>query len=214
MADLLAQGLSLTPGLAEAAQSSVALWALLFGYGLRLYFDFGGYSDIAIGLGILFGIRLPENFDRPYTRTNLTAFWQSWHITLSSWARFYVFTPLSRGLLRRRVPGKTPLLNPTSIVLAGHLATMAVIGLWHGISWNFLIWGLWHAVGLFIHKQWSDRTRKRYRELQAQPWPRRAWAAAGWVATILYVMLGWVWFLMPTPQSAIVTFAKLFGLYP
>lgn len=214
VADLLAQGLSLTPGLAEAAQSSAALWALLLGYGLRLYFDFGGYSDIAIGLGILFGIRLPENFDRPYTRTNLTAFWQSWHITLSHWARYYVFTPLSRGLLRRRVPGKTALLNPTSIVLAGHLATMAVIGLWHGISWNFLIWGLWHAVGLFIHKQWSDRTRKRYRELQARPWPRRAWAAVGWVMTILYVMLGWVWFLMPTPQSAMDTFAKLFGLYP
>ncbi len=214
VADLLAQGLSLTPVLAGETQNAAALWLLLFGYGLRLYFDFGGYTDIAIGLGILFGIRLPENFDRPYTRTNLTSFWQSWHITLSNWARFYIFTPLSRALLRRRKPGASPLLTPTTIVLTSHLATMIVIGLWHGITWNFFIWGLWHAAGLFAHKQWSDRTRPWYRGLQARPWPRRAWAAVGWSLTILYVMLGWVWFLMPTPQAALETFAKLFALAP
>ncbi len=75
-------GLSLTPLLAEQTQGTAALWALLYGYGLRLYFDFGGYTDIAIGLGMLFGIRLPENFNRPYLRTNITTFWQSWHMTL------------------------------------------------------------------------------------------------------------------------------------
>lgn len=208
--DFLAQGLSLTPAMVDGASNTAALWALLFGYGLRLYFDFGGYSDIAIGLGILFGIRLPENFDRPYTRTNITTFWQSWHITLSSWARFYVFTPLSRAFLRRRKPDAPSLLTPTTIVLTSHLATMMVIGLWHGISWNFLIWGFWHAIGLFIHKLWSDRTRKWYRRLQERPWSRRLWAASGWAITIMYVMLGWVWFLMPTPDAAIQTFAKLF----
>lgn len=214
VADLLAQGLSLTPPLAEQANSAAALWLLLFGYGLRLYFDFGGYTDIAIGLGILFGVRLPENFDRPYTRTSLTAFWQSWHITLSNWARFYIFTPLSRALLRRRRPGATPLLTPTTIVLTSHLATMGVIGLWHGISWNFLIWGVWHAIGLFAHKQWSDRTRPWYRRLQARPWPRRVWAVTAWALTILYVMLGWVWFLMPTTEAALQTYAKLFAVSP
>lgn len=214
IADLLAQGLSLTPSLAEQTNSTAALWLLLFGYGLRLYFDFGGYTDIAIGLGILFGIRLPENFDRPYTRTNITTFWQSWHITLSNWARFYIFTPLSRALLRRRRPGASPLLTPTTIVLTSHLATMCVIGLWHGISWNFLIWGVWHAIGLFIHKQWSDRTRPWYRRLQARQWPRRAWALTTWALTILYVMLGWVWFLMPTTDAALQTYAKLFTVSP
>ncbi len=211
LADTLAQGMSLTPALAAEATNPAALWALLFGYGLRLYLDFGGYTDIAIGLGILFGIRLPENFDRPYTRTNITAFWQSWHITLSNWARFYVFIPLSRGLLRRRGMGAAGLLSPTIIVLTGHLATMIVIGLWHGISWNFFIWGVWHAAALFAHKQWSDRTRTWYRRLQATPWRRRAWAVAGWGLTLLYVMLGWVWFLMPTPEWALQTFAKLFS---
>lgn len=214
IADLLAQGLSLTPALAEGAQSTLALWALLFGYGFRLYFDFGGYSDIAIGLGILFGIRLPENFDRPYTRTNITTFWQSWHITLSNWARFYIFTPLSRSLLRRRKPGQNTPLTPTAIVLFSHIATMCVIGLWHGISWNFFIWGLWHAAGLFIHKFWSDRTRKWYRSLQAHPARRRGWAFAGWATTFLYVMLGWVWFLMPDPQLALEVYARLLTLTP
>lgn len=211
IADLLAQGLSLTPAIAVEAQNSAALWALLFGYGLRIYFDFGGYSDIAIGLGILFGIKLPENFSRPYWRTNITTFWQSWHITLSTWAKFYIFTPLSRGLLRRRNADGPTLLNPTTIVLIGHMVTMAVIGLWHGITWNFLIWGCWHALALFAHKQWSDRTRKWYRQLQEKKWPRRGWAAAGWGLTVLYVMLGWVWFMMPTPEAAIKTFGKLFS---
>jgi D-alanyl-lipoteichoic acid acyltransferase DltB (MBOAT superfamily) len=210
VADTLAQGMALTPALAAQTESAAALWLLLFGYGLRLYFDFGGYSDIAIGLGILFGIRLPENFDRPYTRRSITAFWQSWHITLSNWARFYVFTPLSRALLRRK-PGGSP-LSPTVILLTSHLATMLVIGLWHGISWTFFIWGLWHGVGLFIHKLWSDRTRKWYRGLQTRPWPRRAWAVAGWGITILYVMLGWVWFLMPSVEGALAVFRGLLGI--
>ena len=202
LADLLAGGLSLTPALAAQTTSPAALWALLLGYGLRLYLDFGGYTDIAIGLGILFGIRLPENFDRPYTRTNLTAFWQSWHITLSNWA------PLSRGLLRgqRRPPTFV-------IVLLAYLATMIVIGLWHGISWTFLIWGVWHAVGLFVHKQWSDRTRRWYRGLQGRPWPRRAWAVAGWALTLVYVMLGWVWFLMPDVAGAAQVLGRLLGLH-
>jgi alginate O-acetyltransferase complex protein AlgI len=212
IADLLAQGMSLTPALAEQTQSPLMLWVLLFGYGLRLYFDFGGYTDIAIGLGILFGIRLPENFKRPYTRTNITAFWQSWHMTLTNWARFYIFTPLSRSLIRRRQSATPINLSSTAIVLICHLATMIVIGLWHGITWTFFIWGVWHAAGLFVHKQWSDRTRKWYRRLQTQPWPRRAWALTGWALTFLFVMLGWVWFLLPTPQLALQTFAGLFGL--
>jgi len=207
VADTLAQGLSLTPALAAQTESAAALWLLLLGYGLRLYFDFGGYSDIAIGLGILFGIRLPENFDRPYTRTNLTAFWQSWHMTLSSWARFYVFTPLSRGLLRRK---RRP--PATVIVLLAQLATMVVIGLWHGITWNFLIWGVWHAAGLFAHKVWSDRTRKWYRGLQERPRARRAWGVAGWALTFGYVMLGWVWFALPTVELAMRVFKRLFGI--
>ena len=206
IADGLAQGMSLTPLNATQATSTAGLWLLLYGYAFRLFFDFSGYSDIAIGLGMLFGIRLPENFNRPYFSTTISNFWQRWHITLSDWVRFYVFSPLSRSLLRRK-----PRPSLTLIVLVSQLATMIVIGLWHGITVNFFIWGVWHGLALFAHKQWSDRTRKWYRGLQEKPWQKRAWTFFTWFLTFQYVVLGWVWFLMPTPRLALQTFAKLFG---
>ncbi len=206
IADSLALGMSLDGVDIAAVQSVSGLWLLLYGYAFRLYFDFAGYSDIAIGLGILFGIRLPENFRRPYLQTNLAAFWQSWHITLSDWARFYVFSPLSRALLRRK-----PRPSPVLIVLSAQLATMVTIGLWHGVSLHFLIWGLWHGVGLFIHKRWSDRTRKWYRGLAEKPAQKWAWTAVSWFITFHYVVIGWVWFVIPDPMKAIQTIAQLFG---
>jgi len=207
IADGLALGLALTPANAGQAQSGLALWLLLYGYAFRLYFDFAGYSDIAIGIGLLFGIRLPENFHRPYLRTTITEFWQSWHITLSNWVRFYVFSPLSRWFLRQAWRPSS-----TIIVLVAQLATMMVIGLWHGITWNFLVWGLWHGLGLFIHKQWSGRTRKIYRGLALYPARRKAWQLAGWFITFQFVVLGWVWFAMPTLQKSLQVFSGLFGL--
>jgi alginate O-acetyltransferase complex protein AlgI len=207
IADLLAQGLSLTAGHVPQADSSLGLWLLLYGYALRLFFDFAGYTDIAIGIGMLFGIRLPENFNRPYLKNNITAFWQSWHATLSNWARFYIFTPLSRWLLKRswRPPA-------VIIVLVAQLATMIVIGLWHGITLNYLVWGVWHGIALFVHKQWSDRTRKWYRGLQARPNRRRAWHFAGWFLTFNYVTLGWVWFALPSVDLSLQAFGKLLGI--
>ncbi len=207
IADSLALGISLTPELAAQTQAPGWLWLLLYGYALRLFFDFSGYTDIAIGLGVLFGIRLPENFIRPYFATNITAFWQRWHITLSDWARFYVFSPLSRSLLRRK-----PRPSKALIIFLSQMSTMLVIGLWHGVTWNFIIWGAWHGVALFAHKQWSDKTRRWYNGLNDKPWQKRGWTAVTWLLTFNYVALGWVWFLMPTPQLALETFGKLFGV--
>jgi D-alanyl-lipoteichoic acid acyltransferase DltB (MBOAT superfamily) len=162
---------------------------------------------MAIGIGLLFGIRLPENFKRPYLRTNLAEFWQGWHVTLSDWVRFYVFSPMSRHLLRRKPRPPLPL-----IILLAQLTTMVIIGLWHGVSWNFLIWGGWHGLGLFAHKMWSDRTRPWYRQAQRQPWQRRVWAFGGWALTFHFVVLGWVWFVLPEPTQALTFFGKLVGL--
>jgi D-alanyl-lipoteichoic acid acyltransferase DltB (MBOAT superfamily) len=206
IADTMAQGLSLTPANAAQADSIAFLWVLLYGYAVRLYLDFAGYTDIAIGIGILYGIRLPENFDRPYLKSNIAEFWQSWHITLSNWVRFYVFSPLSRWLLTRKWRPSS-----TVIVLFSQLATMVVIGLWHGITWNFFIWGLWHGIGLFVHKQWSDRTRKWYRRLGQHPWRERAWTVFAWFLTFNFVVLGWVWFALPSLQLSIEVFLGLFG---
>lgn len=206
IADTLAL-LALDAARAEQALTAGGLWLLLYAYGLRLYFDFAGYSDIAIGIGLLFGVRLPENFAAPYLRNNLARFWQSWHITLSSWARFYVFSPLSRWLLKR--PRKPP---QNIIVLTAHGATMLVIGLWHGFTLAFVLWGLWHAGGLFIHKLWSDRTRRWYISLKDKPRTKQAWTLAGVLLTFHFVTLGWVWFALPDAALAAQTFARLFGL--
>lgn len=207
IADSLALGLSLNPVNAAQATSAAGLWLLLYGYAFRLYFDFSGYSDIAIGLGILLGVRVPENFNRPYLQPNLTLFWQSWHMTLSSWARFYVFSPLSRWLLKRK---KRP--SSTLIVFSTQLATMLVIGLWHGVSWNFFIWGLWHGVGLFGHKQWSDRTRKWTRMNTDKHGLRRGLLNfVSWFITFHYVLLGWVWFVLPQPGQALQVLGQLLG---
>lgn len=206
IADTLAFGMSLTVTNAAQATSTAGLWVLLYGYALRLYFDFSGYTDIAIGIGLLFGVQLPENFNRPYLKTSLTAFWQSWHMTLGNWARFYVFMPLSRWMLMRQ---HRP--SSTLMALMAQLATMVTIGLWHGVTLSFVVWGVWHGVGLFAHKQWSDRTRQWYRQLNHKPLQKRAWSIFGWLVTVQFVVLGWVWFALPLDR-AVQTFGRLFGL--
>ncbi|MEP7289829.1 MAG: MBOAT family O-acyltransferase, partial [Chloroflexota bacterium] len=191
---------------ATQAESGGGLWILLYAYAFRIFFDFSGYSDIAIGLGRLFGINLPENFDRPYLKDNITAFWQSWHMTLSNWARSYVFTPLSRALMSR--PQKP---STTVVVLVTQVATMVAIGLWHGITLNFVIWGIWHGIGLWVHKLYTDRTRVFYQNLNERPQLRRA---ANWIGVLLtfhFVALGWVFFALPDTTLSLNVLRRLFG---
>lgn len=207
VADALATGVALSASNALDVDSTAWLWVMLYAYAIRLWLDFSGYTDIAIGLGILAGVRLPENFQSPYTRTNITVFWQSWHMTLSGWARSYVFSPLSRWMLgrTRRPPGWV-------MVLVAQAATMATIGLWHGVTWAFLAWGLWHAAGLFVHKQWSDRTRRWYRGLQSKPAKVRTWRAFGWFLTFHFVVAGWVFFLIPDLGDGARVLGRLVGV--
>jgi D-alanyl-lipoteichoic acid acyltransferase DltB (MBOAT superfamily) len=205
LADSLAL-LSLNSQNAEQVVSTVWLWVLLFGYAWRIYFDFSGYTDIAIGLGNLMGFRLPENFDHPYLKTNLTAFWNSWHMTLAQWFRAYLFNPLTRTLRMR--PEKLP---PWLIILIGQTITMTLIGLWHGVAWNFLIWGLWHGVGLFVHNRWADWMRARSAFIEARPTLAGLIKISGWALTFLFVALGWVWFALPDLPLAWQVFQKLAG---
>jgi D-alanyl-lipoteichoic acid acyltransferase DltB (MBOAT superfamily) len=191
---------------AAQATSTAGLWLLLYAYAFRLFFDFSGYSDIAIGLARLYGIQLPENFDRPYLKNNITAFWQSWHMTLSQWVRAYVFSPMSRALLKRK-----PMPSPLLVVFSAQMATMIVIALWHGVTWTFLIWGVWHGIGLFIHKVWSDRTRKWYLSLKTKPRIKQAWTIVGVALTFHFVVLGWVWFALPDAGVAWTVLRGLFG---
>jgi len=193
----------------NAAQTTSTLWAwaLLYGYAFRLYLDFGGYTDIAIGIGRLCGVRLPENFDRPYLKPNLTAFWNSWHITLAQWFRAYFFNPLTRALRSRSRP-----LPPALIIFIGQVGTMLLIGLWHGVTWNFVAWGAWHAAGLFVHNRWADYSRAHPPKWDNDPRLKRLANGLGIALTFHYVALGWVWFALPSMRLSGMVFRRLFGL--
>lgn len=205
IADALAL-VALSPQNSLQVGSSLWLWVLLYAYSLRLFFDFSGYIDVALGIAMLVGIRLPENFNRPYLKTNLTAFWNSWNITLAQWFRAYVFNPLTRGM--RASSRQYPVWL---VILTGQTITMLLLGLWHGISWNYAIWGLWHAAGLFIHNRWSDWIRPRLGIAETNRPTRIGLALGGWFLTFQFVTLGWVWFALPDVQTAIRVFEKLFG---
>ncbi|MEP7356039.1 MAG: MBOAT family O-acyltransferase [Anaerolineales bacterium] len=191
----------------NAAQTNGALWTwlLVYAYAWRLFLDFSGYTDIALGLGRFFGIKLPENFDRPYSKPNLTLFWNSWHISLSQWFRTYVFNPLTRYLRARPLP-------PALIILMTQMVVMVLIGLWHGVTWNFVIWGAWHGVGLFIHNRWADFMKPRGAFLAARPRLQTAARVGGILLTFHFVALGWVWFALPDTGLALTVFRRLFGL--
>jgi alginate O-acetyltransferase complex protein AlgI len=155
---------------------------LLFLLSVRILFDFSGYSDIAIGLGRMIGVNLPVNFNFPYWSKNISEFWRRWHISLSSWIRDYIYIPLGgnrHGVLRK----------------FGNLTiTMFVCGLWHGASWNFGWWGIYHGLGLAIHNIWERSSwGQRWAEQKASPW-------VGLVLTNIFVAYGWLLFFYPMDQ--------------
>lgn len=205
IADSLAL-VALNPTLVNRTGDTIGAWLLLYVYAFRIFFDFSGYSDVAIGIGRLYGITLPENFDRPYAQQNLQQFWQRWHITLSTWFRLYYFTPISRVMLRSGV--KMP---QWLMVMIAQISTMVLIGLWHGVTANFILWGLWHGIGLFIHKLILDNTRVWYQNISQHRWRRRFIFGISWLTTFHYVALGWVFFALPTPADSVAMLARLVG---
>ena len=174
----------LTPGM---PYGTLDYWVGMMAYAAKIYFDFSGYSDIAIGLAGLLGVAIPENFDRPYWAQNISQFWRRWHMSLSSWIRDYVFIPLG-GSKRGR------LMTSINLFLA-----MAIAGLWHGAAWTFVLWGLWHGVGLAIHRLWSANVVPRF-EFLASGVP--AVRAVSLAATFLFVCFGWVLFATSTTANA------------
>ncbi len=199
--------IALNPGNALQVQETGWLWLLLYLYAFQIYFDFAGYTDIAIGLGIILGVKLPENFAAPYLKPNLTQFWNSWHMSLTQWFRSYFFNPFVRWM---RGTGRK--FSPVSTLLFSQVATMLLIGLWHGVTVNFVLWGLWHGLGLFIQNRWTDLTRGWFAARAFSSPVRGSLSALSTLLTFHYVALGWVWFVLPTPQVAAQVLARLAGL--
>jgi alginate O-acetyltransferase complex protein AlgI len=164
-------------------------WLTVVAFALELYFDFSGYSDMALGSAALLGVKLPLNFDAPYKATSIIMFWKRWHITLSSFITTYLYTPLVR--LRRR-PG-------FGWAMAVTVLSMVIAGLWHGAAWTFVIFGFAHGVALAINHVWR---RAKI------PFP----AALGWPLTFGFVACTLVFYRAPTLAAAGQMFGNLLGL--
>ncbi len=171
-----------TAGFDHAEQlDAVEGWITSLSYTLQLYFDFSGYTDMAIGAALLFNIKLPINFNSPYKAYNIQDFWRRWHITLSRFLRDYIYIPLggNRG--------------HEALVCTNLLITFLIGGLWHGVGWLFLLWGALHGVALIIHRLWAKLATK----LQISM-PR--WLA--WLITFNFINLTWIFFRATSWESA------------
>jgi alginate O-acetyltransferase complex protein AlgI len=203
IADALAL-LALNDALAVQVHVTGWMWIHLYAYAFQIYFDFSGYTDIAIGIARLVGIKLPENFLSPYTKPNLTQFWSSWHITLTQWIRSYFFNPFNRWIRGYKS------LPAWTMLLFGQLATMLLIGLWHGVTVNFVLWGLWHGLGLFLQNHWSDFARTRFNS--TSPRLQSALQVGGILLTFHFVALGWVFFALSDPSLSWQVILALSGM--
>lgn len=198
---------SLNAGNALQVNSTAWQWIIVYAYTIQIYMDFSGYTDLAIGMACWLGVRLPENFNRPYIRGNLTQFWNNWHMSLTQWFRSYYFNPLTRSLKA----GKTK-IPAAVVVLVAQVSTMILIGLWHGMTWNFLLWGLWHGFGMFIQNRWSDFTKPLTLKYEDHTILTKGWSIFSTFLTFQFVALGWVWFALPNLDSSLAVFKRLAGL--
>nr|WP_227687007.1 MBOAT family O-acyltransferase [Spirosoma arboris] len=165
-------------------------WLGIIAYALQIYFDFSGYSDMAIGLGKMVGFDFKENFNYPYISRSIQDFWRRWHISLSSWFRDYLYIPLggNRGSKAR--------------TYRNLLIVFFVTGLWHGASWNFIIWGLYHGAWVLIERAGLGK------------WLERVWAPIGHLYALLIVLIGWVFFRAEDLASALAYLQKMAGMGP
>lgn len=164
-------------------------------YTLQLYFDFSGYSDMAVGISMMFGVRLPFNFASPYLAVNISEFWRRWHMTLSAFLRDYLYISLGgnrKGSSRR---------------IFNLMATMLLGGLWHGAAWTFVAWGGLHGLYLVIHHTIGARLA----EQAARILPRLVVAILAWFVTMLAVVIGWVFFRAVSFESGWVILQSMFG---
>jgi alginate O-acetyltransferase complex protein AlgI len=188
VADVVARGLVDPLWRHAGALDPAEAWLAALGYTVQIYFDFSGYSDMAVGLALLLGFRFPQNFDSPYRALNIAEFWRRWHMSLSFWIRDYLYIPLggSRG---------GPLLVTRNLVL-----TMLLGGLWHGAAWTFAVWGLYHGALLACHA-WLQR---------------RHWVPVSHrlsvATTVLAVTAGWVIFRATSLSEALDLLAVMVGL--
>jgi alginate O-acetyltransferase complex protein AlgI len=171
-----------------AGIDSTTAWLGILAYTFQIYFDFSGYSDMAIGIGRMIGFKFPENFDNPYISRSITEFWRRWHITLGAWMRDYLYIPLggSRVKTQRRL-----YFNLWFVFL--------VSGLWHGASWNFVIWGGYHGLFLILDRLFLLKVLEKIGK-----WPAT-------IFTFFVAIMGWVVFRIEDFDTAMIYYQRLFA---
>lgn len=185
---LLADQLSYIYSILQNNTSTLGVWLLAISYMLQIYFDFSGYSDMAIGLSRFFGFDFKPNFDHPYTATSVQDFWRKWHISLSQWFRDYLYIPLGGN----RVDKNTYIRNIFIVWFC--------TGLWHGANWTFILWGLYYGCLLLLEKFFLRE------KLEKLPKP------ISHIYTLLVVLIGWVFFMSPNITTAFTTLGKMISI--
>lgn len=185
---LLADQLSYVYSILQNNTSTLGVWLLAICYMLQIYFDFSGYSDMAIGLSRFFGFDFKPNFDHPYTATSVQDFWRKWHISLSQWFRDYLYIPLGGN----RVDKNTYIRNIFIVWFC--------TGLWHGANWTFILWGLYYGCLLLLEKFFLRE------KLEKLPKP------ISHIYTLLVVLIGWAFFMSPNITTAFTTLGKMIGI--
>ncbi|HUJ71531.1 MAG TPA: MBOAT family protein, partial [Verrucomicrobiae bacterium] len=180
-----------------AAYDAPTLLVGALGYAVQIYCDFSGYSDMAVGCARIMGYWLCENFQMPYSATNVTDFWRRWHIALSTWLRDYLYIPLGGNRHGR--------LN----TYRNLMITMLLGGLWHGASWNFVLWGALHGSALALHRLWVEGGAANW--IQQRRGLQVVWRPVSWGLTMSVVLVGWVLFRAQTFGIAIVYLSRLLG---
>ena len=180
-----------------ASNLPINAWIGIVSYSLQLFFDFSGYSDMAIGLGHMFGFHFLENFNYPYISRSITEFWRRWHISLSSFFRDYVYIPL--GGNRRHV-----YLNVSIVFL--------LTGIWHGASFSFILWGVWHGV-FNLAERWFRQRNAGKSQKEHAPGVKALIAAVQHIYTLLVVMIGWIFFRIPGLKNGLNYLLSLIGLH-
>lgn len=179
--------------------SSAVIWFSLLGYSVQIFCDFCGYSDMAIGLALTMGFKIPQNFRTPFLSLNIADFWRRWHISMSSWFRDYLFVPLQ---LSNLVIFSRESRNTLYRAAINFLIVMGLIGLWHGSSWKFVLFGLFHGVGLTINHIISTyrKTKNSHATIDV----------INWAITFIFVLCGWVLFRAENMSLVLEIYSKMF----
>lgn len=165
--------------------SSLEAWLLSFSYTFQLYFDFSGYTDMAIGCSLMLNIKLPENFNSPYKAINIQDFWRRWHMTLSRWLRNYIYIPLGGNR------------NSEIVTHCNLIFTFLIGGFWHGAGWTYIIWGLLHGFAISVHRVWKKVNIQLPKIIS-------------WLLTLLFINFTWIFFRAESLSQACVLLKKMF----